>query len=99
MGCNVACGGRHLASGVLRRGSGFPIAFSSMGLRGGRGSRGGPARLEPETAAYFQRVLETLQEGLSAEEMGERTGGCGGGFGSLGGGLGLRAGIWGGVAI
>lgn len=43
-----------------------------MGLRGERrcrGSRGGPPRLEPETAAYFQRALETLQGGLSEEEM------------------------------
>lgn len=77
--------GRHVTSGV---GAAWFPRRSAMGLRGERrcrGSRGGPPRLEPETAAYFQRALETLQGGLSEEEMGEE---WGGGNAALPGGLG-----------
>lgn len=39
-----------------------------MGVRRGRGGPGGPG-LEGDVAAYFRRALETLQEGLSPEEL------------------------------
>ncbi|GAB0202252.1 nucleolar protein 9 [Grus japonensis] len=39
-----------------------------MGVRRGERGRGGPG-LEPDTAGYFRRALETLQEGLSPEEL------------------------------
>uniref|UniRef100_A0A8C3GNI4 NOP9 nucleolar protein n=1 Tax=Cairina moschata TaxID=8855 RepID=A0A8C3GNI4_CAIMO len=39
-----------------------------MGVRRGRGGSGGPG-LEGDVAAYFRRALETLQEGLSPEEL------------------------------
>ncbi|XP_052635250.1 LOW QUALITY PROTEIN: nucleolar protein 9 [Harpia harpyja] len=38
------------------------------GIRGAAGPGPGPG-LEPETAGYFRRALETLQEGLSPEEL------------------------------
>ncbi|XP_074713946.1 nucleolar protein 9 [Strix uralensis] len=42
-----------------------------MGVRRGPRAETGPgARLEPDTAGYFRRALETLQDGLSAEELG-----------------------------
>ncbi|XP_072705382.1 nucleolar protein 9 isoform X2 [Ciconia boyciana] len=41
-----------------------------MGVRRGARSQAGPGpRLEPDTAGYFRRALETLQEGLSPEEL------------------------------
>ncbi|CAM9174227.1 unnamed protein product [Bubo scandiacus] len=41
-----------------------------MGVRRGPRAETGPgARLEPDTAGYFRRALETLQDGLSAEEL------------------------------
>lgn len=74
-----------------------------MGVRRGPRNEAGPGsgpRLDPDTAGYFRRALETLQEGLSPEELGEgdggvslrRLGGMVRGFGgSLRGGWGLRA--------
>ncbi|XP_068280993.1 nucleolar protein 9 isoform X1 [Nyctibius grandis] len=44
-----------------------------MGVRRGPRGRAGPGMgpgLEPDTAGYFRRALETLQEGLSPEELG-----------------------------
>ncbi|KAM6106948.1 nucleolar protein 9 [Phoenicopterus ruber ruber] len=41
-----------------------------MGVRRGARSEAGPGpRLEPDAAEYFRRALETLQEGLSPEEL------------------------------
>ncbi|XP_074424019.1 nucleolar protein 9 [Larus michahellis] len=58
---------RHIAHGERTPGVG-----AAMGVRRGprneAGPRSGP-RLDPDTAGYFRRALETLQEGLSPEEL------------------------------